>query len=278
MLQRNVYRISDLYDFNRKCLYTCSQLKYKYHFGNFLVWESILHSIPVNWKEVIARENPEVAISNKNLEEITSITKAPRWAYTQFLKKSQNVNEPKQTMRKWEQELNGTLNWSGSLKATYALTSDPKLRWLQYRLIMRTLTTNRRLHIYGIRENDSYEKCPGIRENITHLFWHCQYVQAFWITLGERLRVTERLCLTSIITGLYPPNETNWNVAIQLCILLAKQFIWSSKHAKMPINLNTFINFASNYINIEKYVATNEGKMRSFQEKWQKVADRLGIG
>ena len=124
--------------------------------------------------------------------------------------------------QKWRQSFTLQLIWN--LKATYAPSSDPRLRWLQYRLIMRILTTNRRLHIYGIRDSDNCEKCPGTRENISHLFWHLQYVQSFWMTLWERLRITERLCLMSIITGLCPLNETNWNVPIQLCISLAKQF------------------------------------------------------
>ena len=44
------------------------------------------------------------------------------------------------------------------------------------------------------------------------------------------------------------------------------------------MNVDNFLIFTKNYINVEKYVAINEEQVEKFEEKWKIVADRLGIG
>ena len=278
MKQRGVNQLKDLYDFEKRRLFTSSQLKDKYSCGNFLTWESVKRKIPIGWKDIVAKEKPEESTLNKNLEAISHKVKVPRWAYSKLLKEHPNVGIPEQAQRKWERDLNTELDWSEAFKTIYQITTDPKLRWLQYRTLTRILTTNRRLQMYGIKNDDHCEKCPGVSENISHLFWNCQYVQSFWMSLAEKLSIIEPLSLASVISGIYPFHRTRRDIPVQLCILLAKQFIWICKYTRRPMNVDNFLTFTKNYINVEKYVAINEEQVEKFEEKWKIVADRLGIG
>ena len=279
LMRKGVLRIKDLYSISSKSLLCSEELQNKYRYGNFLTWQSLLRSIPDKWRATLRRETPGICVENENLDKVKSSRKPSKWAYNRLLKDSRAISQPDRAKQKWERDLDERIAWSNSLISVYALTKDFKLRWLQYRLMQRTLTTNKMLFIYGVQENDECSRCPGITENLTHVFWHCRAVFLFWQDLHAQLSIPVTLSPKVVICGLasedLPPAL---QISFQMCVLLAKQFIWISRAIPRRPTLRGFTEFVRKYVAVEKFIAVNEGKLMQFQSKWNEISDRLGIG
>ena len=44
---------------------------------------------------------------------------------------------------------------------------------MQYKIIHRMISTNKKLYLYGIKDSNKCEKCEEEEETITHLFCDC---------------------------------------------------------------------------------------------------------
>ena len=132
---------------------------------------------------------------------------------------------------KWEM-LKDNPDWKQVFLKLKATTNDPRLIWLQYRIIHNILTTNKSVSKF---KHDQSEKCSfcGIQsESIVHLFGECNIIMVFWNKLQQiinsRCNVTEQLALnnSSILLGL-DPTQTQNKVIDQM--ISYKSHTWSKK-------------------------------------------------
>ena len=74
-------------------------------------------------------------------------------------------------MAKWNNTFLG-LDWPAIYSGLKNSTSDTRLKWFQYRILHRVLTTNNYLYKRKVIDSD--------RETIRHLLWDCTYTETFW--------------------------------------------------------------------------------------------------
>ena len=86
-------------------------------------------------------------------------------------------------------------DWNRIYSLTYNTTKDTKLRWFQFRLIHRILSTNMYLHKIGLAQDNTCTFCRNNPESLIHLFGDCPISRNFWQDLetwlkGECVHVT----------------------------------------------------------------------------------------
>ena len=101
---------------------------------------------------------------------------------------------PLSIQSKWEKEVHmGVViedyNWSFIYCIPFSVTRDTKLQDLKYKLIHRILITNSVLYKCGLKETELCTFCTETKESLVHIFWECNYVRNFWLSIGNFLKI-----------------------------------------------------------------------------------------
>ena len=159
--------------------------------------------------------------------------------------------------------------WLNSFIFLKRTTNDTKLRWLQFRIIHHTLTTNRSVSKFKVNQSHLCSFCGKHSETIQHLFWTCDIVQKFWKDFcylintrckhSHNFNVNEKLILFGKSELVCTDNVSD------LIILLAKLFIYRCKVQGKNLILRMFKQYIYNRYCIEKYLARNSPE---FKTRW----------
>ena len=256
--RKGIIYAKDLYDNNSKRFLTPSAIRDKYRVHTMMAL-AIYQKIPQQWKIIMA--NHEGRNQRESVKEkLYSITRPAAWSYGLLLKTEITTN----AVNRWAIEL-GEMSkgrWEKAFQAAYAATSDRRWRWLQLQILHRILLTNRLLFLYKISESSKCNQCETQEETITHVFWDCRKVRNFWhemITPSTRSFVNR----TSVIVGVKVKD-----VATNAFLMAAKKFIWHCRAQEINPGKTRFKSFAIKYLEIEKYIATVQGKISRFNKVW----------
>ena len=119
-----------------------------------------------------------------------------------------SFKEPKSIIR-WESKLNVHFsrdNWKMLYLIPFNCTMDTKLRWFQYRILNRFLTTTSFMCKIGHRIDNVCAFCKKEAETIEHLFVECKEVTNIWSRLQNwiqmKLGIPVVLSKTDILFGI----------------------------------------------------------------------------
>ena len=166
-------------------------------------------------------------------------------------------------------------DWLESFKILIATTNDPKLRWIQYRILHHILTTNRSVSKFLNNQTELCSFCNIKSETITHLFWECSKSQIFWKQLetkfnnrcfhSHNFRFTHNL----VLFGHCEVIKTD-----KICdfiILMAKFYIYRCKVQSINLNINIFIKELFNRYKIENIICRNKNQFKNDWAPYQNV-------
>ena len=276
LVQKGILRIGDLYDFTEQKIGNVEWLSRKFPGLNFLVWISLLSSIPEGWKRIISQEKPSSVRRPSSFDAMFKQTKIAAWSYRTLLYTGiSNIATPERIKRKWEQELEvRAVNWNNVFNSAYKATDDFKLRWLQFRIVHRILPSNHLLQIYGIKDNSNCYRCGNI-ENIMHIFWSCAIVRRFWGEIGGILGFEANpkgaLLGAQNEEGQLSTDSTN------LSFLIARLYIWNTRSSEGLLNLIEFRKFVKSYHSVEKYTAIINDKIEKHERLWRSIVRLLEL-
>lgn len=281
-INRGLVRVEDVYDFGLRTLSSPEELHRQYGFGTFLLWRSVLLSIPSSWKEILAQEKPREAAPSATKEELLGVKKVAGWYYKKALKLSHVVESNKtKALLKWEEglRLGADYDWCKSFQSMYESTTDFKIRWLQFRVFHRFLPTNRLLCFYKVLESPKCNRCDALVEDIAHIFWYCECVNRFWRELGSIFRCGTMFSLREVILADFMEARLvgERRKYLRICALWGKQYIWQCRRLKSITSIEGFKNYLAQYLQIERYIAINLGKTKSFNAKWNGFVANLGM-
>lgn len=142
----------------------------------------------------------------------------------------------------------------------YLLTN--KIREISFKIIHKFYPSND--HIVKKFKKDIDVMCTFCSmsiETVTHLFWHCPFVQSFWSDIcnfiAEKIEKDFKLFWKDVLFGLYDLNRTktrpNETFIINLIILLAKFYIHKCKFAHSKTSFIAFNIEVKQYVNTIKY-------------------------
>lgn len=133
----------------------------------------------------------------------------------------------------------------------------------------RILGTNYLLSKMNIVNSDKCSFCNEEKETIKHLFWDCRSIVPFWISFQTFIKdnCTTHTIEWNLIDVLF--GNPQFEDALNLLILKAKQFIYSMKMKKLiPI----FVNFKTGLSVVyrtEEYIAKRDLKNEILDKRWK---------
>ena len=180
--------------------------------------------------------------------------------------------EPKSIVR-WGSKLNVYFSrddWKMFYLIPFNCTMDTKLRWFQYRILNRILTTNSFMCKIGQRIDDICTFCKKEAETIEHLFVECKVVKNIWSKLQNWIRIELGipvvLSKTHILFGI---DLKKCNSAINLIILLTKFYIYRIRCQGSTLSFLSLQREIESYYKLEKYILLKTFNLSNFKSKWQ---------
>ena len=271
----NVNRIIDIIDVQNGQSLTYVRLVHRHgHVFDELYYLGLLAAIPNRWK---------IELHNNLLPSI--LDDMPEWYHnpSKYNSKSlywqhihNNFPSGQTTRLLWEKDLEIQIEeetWREVFPAFLKNVVPTKLRSLQYKILTRTVVTNK---IRNKWDPNVQNKCGFCRidvETMTHLFFECPIIYKLWKCLEKWIKrylgVTLTPTLEIVILNNYRGSQKK---LINMFIMIMKQYVYSTKClGEYPL----FIQYTEKIVdwyNMERLSAFQTGHIKAFQVKWKKYA------
>jgi hypothetical protein len=249
-----------------------------------LAYNSIKDAIPVGWRHLLkegvvdrnaisVEEEPYLVITDNKQKPLSLLSN--KIVYCKLL--NHKLVVPK-CIEKWSLIYPG-LSWPHIFELAFIVTRSTQLQTLQYKILHRIYPCN-----YWVAkwDPDTIDVCSRCNRNevdtIQHFFYSCNNVQPLWIAFKNwwEVNMDEHIDIgeTDVIFGLFPVNDEN--VALNLSILLAKKYIEIQNCLNSGFSLYGFMLKVKNFLTLERYICTKNGKVESFETRFMKMYQALG--
>ena len=274
LYRNNIIFIKDLYDQNGRPL-TKEDLEQR--IGQnimFLTYQSIWRALPRLWKDELQgkRKNFELELPPV-LKWIIKDKKGTK-SFREIWSKNNTEFVPK-GQEKWSLEFVPTEvpNWKKIHLITKVCKMNARTIYFQYQITHRSLVTNRKLFMFGLRDNENCEICDT-PETITHLLYDCTNAQKIWTDISRWLRNILRsdvhLDKLSILLG-NPRNE----ILTNCIILIVKHEIYKQKWNKNALNLFKLKRIIKSHMELDIYLGTMHSRPEKTIGKWSSIYNDL---
>ena len=145
-----------------------------------------------------------------------------------------------------------------------------KLKNFQYKYLMRILPNNKYLFKCKLAPTVLCDFCAMQEETNAHLFWECSYVQEYWSKIQKFLKDNNleiELTYYRIIFGILDKNNIKTSM-INLIILIAKYWIFTSKYKMQRPSSEGFLKILHERKETEQYIALAKDNLEHHNQKW----------
>ena len=170
--------IGDLFNPTNGNILSREEIKRQYRIAmTFLCYESLTRSLPpdVKSRNIIIFLRPNIPYKLQMFRK----PNASKVCYAIFVNASRkkcSITDEK-LQQKWIRDIN--FHRVGTLVDVKRATNSVYLIYLHYRIITRTITTNKYLHALQLADSNTCTFCKSAVERIRHLFWECPVTQTF---------------------------------------------------------------------------------------------------
>ena len=276
LIDSNINSLSNIWNWQSKTYYTYQELVDEQgDVISFLLYNSLVSSIPTLWKQkakLIQVDNDETeGILDRTLK-LQNPAKLYYWTYIERTYEYVDV-----AAKLWARDLgldeeSVQLAWERYLQLSRPISQATKLRWLQYRILNRAITTNIKRTKWDKNVTDKCTFCKRERETTLHVFVECELVKKLWKSLIKWVKYMYSLeiSLTDQII-IFNDCEVKGQKKkfINTLILIMKQFIYASKcKEQIPIFVN-FVEILDYWYRMERIAAWNNDYYDKFVTKWK---------
>ena len=163
-------------------------------------------------------------------------------AYKQII--AQKSVAATETQIKWQTDINSLtedahIDWKESYLLPFEITKSTKLIEFQFKLLHKRLPTNSYLYKIKIKNSESCTFCKTQKEDIIHLFWHCERVASLWNRIEimiKQLNIVSNSFNLDIVTALgLKKSISKEKFILSFCYLVARYYIWRCRvNESMP--------------------------------------------
>lgn len=258
---------------NDHCFYSLQDLEIKYDIKiNPLEFNSVLRAIKGNFRYIFQANAGQMFISRPFVPFHLSLILKEKKGCKQ-LSNILTTTKPPKSGQKWSIKLGKNISekvWKMYCMIPYKCTTDVKLRWFQYRLLNRILTTNVFMFTIGQRNDKACTFCKKESETLCHLFLQCETVKPIWDQLqtwiSDKVGIHVNLNEQHILFGLDPEKS---NHAPNLILILTKIFIYKKRCQNSNLSFFQLQKELENYHNLEKFMYLKDANIRLYNQKWQ---------
>ena len=230
---------------------------------------SIIASIPKKWKRMIEQTGITTVMQN-NYEKYKNVKKISAVYY-----KLTNVNNEimYNSYERWVKNTKLVMEFEEFEKAMgdiYKITTHPKLRSFQYRLLNSAVVLKTQLKKWKITNNDHCDFCKESVEDYVHLFWECKQTKKIWEALDQYIRQkdhTVKLKWSKKSILLNNVCETPHHFS-NFIVVVAKCLIYSKKCTTQRIVANEVTAYIDKCQRFEMYYAIVNNKIEKHCKKW----------
>ena len=267
--KKGIKQVSDLFDIEGN-MYQFDALKETYGInGTFLDYQSLIHKIPNNWKNIIIN-NRQVCIQTKYnvtcniyVKYLLKDKRGCRTFYDQLIQVDQIIRQEK-WMNEVEYINDQELNTYNSVIKDF---NEVVLKEFQYKLTNRILVTKSFLHRIRKIEDNLCSYCKKEPETIIHLFADCDKVKEFWQSLQmwllQNINIRINIDTKCILFSYQGKSKLE-----SYLLAVAKHYIYKNKFSDKQLNINSFISVLKVKFQCERFIANINNKMSKFLSKW----------
>ena len=268
--ERGLRFIGDLFNPITGNILSREEIKRQYRIAmTFLCYESLIRSLPSDVKTSNSITFLRPNIPNKlNMFNKSKVSKD---CYAMFVlalrEKCSITNEKLKT--KWTRDIH--FHAVGTLCEVKRSTKSPYLIYLHYRIITRTITTNKYLHTIQLSDSNTCTFCDRDVETIKHLFWECPVTQRFIQNIDRTLHSQYQIH--------FQHNEHSWFFPHELdelqifLIILTKSVIYKARNTAEKPELKYMLSVLKMHAQQEQYSCKINNTIDAFNSKWKTLAN-----
>ena len=277
MYKAGITKIRDIYDFHTNKFMEFNELVYNY--GNlgasgFLNYLALIKRIPEHWKSLLQSPPNDNNADNKLTEiwQLMSRTKVASGFYWYILntKETEGYDHGYVT---WKKELKSDIekeDWEKVRQLAFKISTSTKLRYFQYRLLSKKLTTNVHRNIWDNSVSPLCALCKNDKETTIHLMLECETVKAFWKALFRWLKYICKYDSKPSAENIIFNDIKGLNREfVNTVILLAKHHIYVCKCKEEKLKLIDLTAKVHNLFILESNIAHRTNKVKTFKKKWK---------
>ncbi len=257
--ESGIINVSDIIDHQFGIPRTLRELQDFDDSMNFLNYETIIRSIPEDWKTKILFSAPLNMnhLRRHTIEKFRRSVKPSRFIYELIMENNDVC--PSQT--KWEQKdwFENNRNWTHIFDMPFLATKETKIRSFQYKLIHRAIYTNTKLVKSKLISGPiRCSFCNIDNETLEHLFYFCPITRSLYLQIMQHMKSKNvwprNACVNpcDILFG-FEKQDENINTVLNYIFLYAKYFIYTAKlKNETVLSITNFLNYIRHKIKLEK--------------------------
>ena len=254
--------ILDFYDVENKKFFEYVELRDP----NFdvLTYQGLINAIPA----IVRLELCEMTHSLVKVDRLSQVCGNKYFSHQIYWQEILKMDGQSSTATLWSIELGINFDeeeWNALLVDTLKVTTATKLRYFQYRVLYRNLTTNVRRSKWNQQMSPLCTFCKNSPETVIHLLCECKCVQKLWVALRKwlnyYLHVHVQFSNVMIITQRY---SGKFKRLVQLMVLILKQYIYASKCKEIHPEFVEYIERLMYWREMEKTIVYQENKFQQY--------------
>ena len=276
IVNSNIDKILDIYNLEKHKFFTYQEIIDSFgHCISFLDYCSILAAIPNQWKLILKGYQmlEPIDIKSKFDQVCNSKNQVSKNIYWHLIE----ARHPIKTNTKiiWETNLNISLEdevWNNLFPIFLHHIKPTKLRFLQFRILTNSLTTNLKHNKWDSTISPNCSLCNKEIETITHLLFNCTVVQPIWTCFSKMLKQflnIEWMCnAVDVCLNNYSNKKKHF---VNLLIIILKHHIYVSKCKGNTPSFMDFMTQLSTWHNIDVLFAQDIDNVEICKEKWSNI-------
>lgn len=279
MFFNSLYKISikkliDLYDLDTGNFYDCNQFcqMFENPHIDYVSYYGIIDAIPREWNNILKQNLPstqENQLWSQQFKILCDKGKPTRVLYNYYRDKQAKQNDG--LILLWKNDLAVDIQKKTFEKLFLKMkkiSSSTKLRYFQYRLLVRALTLNIHVSKWDKDVSSRCSFCDNFHETTVHFFVECEKVKKLWTLkkwIKYNFQITVDFSPSVVIFNNYrgPHNEL-----VNKYIFITKFYLYRTRVQKSSINFSHLITEVSKIKNIEKIIANVSGTINKFSYEW----------
>lgn len=274
MYQSGVHKLIDLFDLDTGKFMPYQDFITLYPDAtDFVSYYGIISTIPKSWLAVLTQNLPSGATQmewSTQFNDLVKKGKISKIMYNHFHNETAADNDTLRIL--WNNDLRLKLDLKQFQKIFLAInkiTSSTKLRFFQYRILVRALTLNIHVAKWNSEVSPLCTFCDTSNETTIHIFAECVNIKTLWLALkkwckyiyGISIQLTTKDIILNNFKG--PHREL-----VNMFILLTKFYIYRCRVQKTKPNFSNLMVEINKIKSTEKITANMTGKTKQFEYKW----------
>ena len=231
---------------------------------------SLLSALPVYIRKFL-KENLFPHFADAKYAKFMAAGRPINYVYRALQEHSSGKEKAERMQQRWHDNWNISINVPEEVAQIGKYSLSTKLQSFQLRLIYLAVVTNVNLRRWKLKESDMCSFCDKESETVLHLFFECECVQPILRTVARKYNeITGKevqLDLSQVMFG---------RGILGCLVLIYKQYVYRNRCLQKKLCAYEYVREVNHTMNIEKYYAVKEGKLKRYFCKWEpKLAGTL---